>query len=432
MLSAIRKTNQSSGCRAVVRRTIHSDNPLLLLTRNEYSNLKLTKSILPRSFLSRQSVSISTQIDNSFMAPRKRLHSEVGASNLIFENSKEYTLSSQFPLKNNINQQVNNLHLYTESLETSTMLEELHENEFLSNFDNTNETKISWEKSKNDYVFKTLNSSGKSCEIPMMDILRSTVKYNSFLIQNSRSSNDRKYSNYGLNNKQQMSYFSTTSNTDLKSKQENDNNNNNMKKSSFSSSSSKSGPNTKLGTTQIPTPASSLPNRSNPLETLKQTTPKNIVRKGMDLTISLFRTIITFLLHLPSNTYYYISHPKERQEALDKIRKTVKDEVHHYWVGTKLLWADIQTAQSLLTKTLHGSSLTRRERRQLLRTVSDLFRLIPFSMFIIIPFMEFALPFALKIFPNLLPSTYQDSLKAEEDMKRELKTRIAMAQFFQE
>ena len=46
--------------------------------------------------------------------------------------------------------------------------------------------------------------------------------------------------------------------------------------------------------------------------------------------------------------------------------------------------------------------------------------------------MEFALPFALKVFPNMLPSTFQDSLKSEENMKRELKSRIAMAEFFQE
>jgi len=53
-------------------------------------------------------------------------------------------------------------------------------------------------------------------------------------------------------------------------------------------------------------------------------------------------------------------------------------------------------------------------------------------MFVIIPFMELALPFALKMFPNMLPSTFQDTLKAEESMKRELKSRIAMTGFFQE
>jgi LETM1 and EF-hand domain-containing protein 1, mitochondrial len=86
----------------------------------------------------------------------------------------------------------------------------------------------------------------------------------------------------------------------------------------------------------------------------------------------------------------------------------------------------------LVGRTLSGTSLTRRERKQLLRTVTDLFRLVPFSMFVLIPFMEFTLPFVLRIFPNLLPSTFQDSLKAEEGMKRELQTRIAMTQFFQE
>lgn len=94
--------------------------------------------------------------------------------------------------------------------------------------------------------------------------------------------------------------------------------------------------------------------------------------------------------------------------------------------------ADVKTAWSMLKRTLQGSALSRRERKQLLRTVSDLFRLVPFSMFVLIPFMEFALPIALRLFPNMLPSTFQDSLKAEESMKRELKSRIAMAAFFQE
>jgi LETM1 and EF-hand domain-containing protein 1 len=44
--------------------------------------------------------------------------------------------------------------------------------------------------------------------------------------------------------------------------------------------------------------------------------------------------------------------------------------------------------------------------RQLVRTVSDLFRLVPFSVFIIVPFMELLLPLALKLFPGMLPSTF--------------------------
>lgn len=94
--------------------------------------------------------------------------------------------------------------------------------------------------------------------------------------------------------------------------------------------------------------------------------------------------------------------------------------------------ADIRTARLLVARTLKGSSLSRRERKQLQRTVTDIFRLVPFSVFVIVPFMEFTLPFFLRIFPNMLPSTYQDSLKEEENMKRELQSRLAMAEFFQE
>lgn len=127
-----------------------------------------------------------------------------------------------------------------------------------------------------------------------------------------------------------------------------------------------------------------------------------------------------------------MQHPAEFKARYQHLKQVAKDEMNHYWVGTKLLVADVRTARDLTRKTLHGNALTRRERNQLLRTVADLFRLIPFSMFLIIPLAEFALPFVLKVFPNLLPSTFQDSLKAEENMKRELQSRLAMAQFFQE
>jgi len=138
------------------------------------------------------------------------------------------------------------------------------------------------------------------------------------------------------------------------------------------------------------------------------------------------------LVKAPGVIFYYLTDPKALREKLKGWKEFAKKEANHYWMGTKLLAADVRTARRLLSRTLNGSPLTRRERKQLLRTTADLFRLVPMSMFVIIPFMEFALPFALKIFPNMLPSTFQDSLKAEENMKRELQSRIAMAGFFQE
>lgn len=53
-----------------------------------------------------------------------------------------------------------------------------------------------------------------------------------------------------------------------------------------------------------------------------------------------------------------------------------------------------------------------------------MFRLIPFSVFIIVPFMEFLLPVAIKLFPGLLPSTFQTATEKEDKLKQALKVKI--------
>lgn len=50
-----------------------------------------------------------------------------------------------------------------------------------------------------------------------------------------------------------------------------------------------------------------------------------------------------------------------------------------------------------------------------------MFRLIPFSVFIIVPFMEFLLPVAIKLFPGMLPSTFQTAIEKEDKLKQALK-----------
>lgn len=87
--------------------------------------------------------------------------------------------------------------------------------------------------------------------------------------------------------------------------------------------------------------------------------------------------------------------------------KMIKEVADHYWLGSKLLWSDIKVAKDILSRVFEGHSMTRRERIQLIRTSTDIFRLVPFSVFVIVPFMELLLPFALKLFPNMLPSTFQ-------------------------
>ncbi|KAJ5692594.1 LETM1 domain-containing protein mdm28 [Penicillium macrosclerotiorum] len=105
---------------------------------------------------------------------------------------------------------------------------------------------------------------------------------------------------------------------------------------------------------------------------------------------------------------------EEKKEAKKlTIGQKIKKEVQHYWDGTKLLGTEVKISSRLAFKMAAGYELSRREHRQLQRTVKDLGRLVPFSMFIIVPFAELLLPIALKMFPNLLPSTYEGQ-KARE------------------
>jgi len=110
----------------------------------------------------------------------------------------------------------------------------------------------------------------------------------------------------------------------------------------------------------------------------------------------------------------------------------IKDEAHHYWIGSKLLWSEMKITAQILKRTTHGHELTRRERIQLQRTTKDMLRLVPFAIFVIVPFMELLLPVALKLFPNMLPSTFEDRSKKEESLKKQLEMRLELRQFMKE
>ena len=109
----------------------------------------------------------------------------------------------------------------------------------------------------------------------------------------------------------------------------------------------------------------------------------------------------------------------------------VKKEVKHYYNGFRLFSLETMISVRLLRKIANGDALTRRERKQLLRTVADIFRLVPFLIFIIIPFMEFLLPFALKLFPGMLPSTFEEKASKDMKAKQRFKLKLEMAKFLQ-
>ncbi|KAM8974829.1 LETM1 domain-containing protein LETM2, mitochondrial isoform 2-T2 [Pelodytes ibericus] len=147
------------------------------------------------------------------------------------------------------------------------------------------------------------------------------------------------------------------------------------------------------------------------------------------------RVYHTSILHLQNKLSPEPPSP-EPENAPQVIRKSlsqkVMDELKHFYHGFRLLWIDTTVAARMVWRLLHGQVLSRRERRRLMRTCADLFRLVPFMVFVIVPFMEFLLPVFLKLFPEMLPSTFETESKKEEKIKKKLGAKLEMAKFLQE
>lgn len=67
-------------------------------------------------------------------------------------------------------------------------------------------------------------------------------------------------------------------------------------------------------------------------------------------------------------------------------------------------------------RTLHNTHHTHNTHAVLLTCLRwlsavDLFRLVPFLAIVVIPFAELLLPVLLAVFPNMLPSTFEDKIK---------------------
>ncbi|XP_071435153.1 LETM1 domain-containing protein LETM2, mitochondrial [Pithys albifrons albifrons] len=125
-------------------------------------------------------------------------------------------------------------------------------------------------------------------------------------------------------------------------------------------------------------------------------------------------------------------HAVETPTGKRSLRQRAVDELKHYCNGFHLLWIDTKVAARMVWRLLHGQVLTRRERRRLLRTCADLFRLVPFLVFVIVPFMEFLLPVFLKLFPEMLPSTFETESKKEEKQRKKLNAKLELAKFLRE
>lgn len=81
--------------------------------------------------------------------------------------------------------------------------------------------------------------------------------------------------------------------------------------------------------------------------------------------------------------------------------------LRHVYHGFRLFFINSRLAWRYSRQLKKGVALTRRERVLLESSTKDLIRLVPFSFFIVVPFAELLLPVALKMFPGLIPSTFE-------------------------
>ncbi|XP_065860827.1 uncharacterized protein [Euphorbia lathyris] len=169
------------------------------------------------------------------------------------------------------------------------------------------------------------------------------------------------------------------------------------------------------------------------LSTAKAKAKAKRLHESQNVAKSILRKTWTMLLGIGPALRAVASMSKEDwAKKLAHWKHEFVSTLKHYWLGFKLLWADVRISSRMLLKLAGGKSLSRRERQQLTRTTADIFRLVPVAVFLIVPFMEFLLPVFLKLFPNMLPSTFQDKMKEQEALKRRLNARIEYAKFLQD
>ncbi|CAH8529187.1 unnamed protein product [Schistosoma rodhaini] len=123
---------------------------------------------------------------------------------------------------------------------------------------------------------------------------------------------------------------------------------------------------------------------------------------------------------------------KDEKEVKPPLLIRLKNGIVHYYHGLRLLGLEIRIASGICFRVLGGHTLTRRERKQLVRTFSDILRLLPFSVFVIVPFMELLIPVYIKLFPFMLPSTFKDKSTEANAIQQRLKAKLELTRFLQE
>lgn len=109
----------------------------------------------------------------------------------------------------------------------------------------------------------------------------------------------------------------------------------------------------RLGRTgaKIPTPKTE--SSSSISSSLSSMDPIKLMKKGMDLTFYLAKSLVSFLVRLPGNTLYYMLNGEQRRAKIAEIKAIAKKEFDHYWTGSK-----VRSSQNLRMAGKNLSQLT--------------------------------------------------------------------------
>ncbi|KYO02138.1 LETM1-like protein, putative [Plasmodium reichenowi] len=143
------------------------------------------------------------------------------------------------------------------------------------------------------------------------------------------------------------------------------------------------------------------------------------------------KCVISILKKTSNKIKIIILQPSILKVYYENIKKNIRHTIVWVKTGILLFLTNMKISKNLIIKRLKGYRLSYSEYKLLIRTMNDMFKLIPFSFFIIIPFAEFLLPIFLKIYPNLLPSTFKNDDNFN-NIKKNLYAKEQLAKFLQQ
>lgn len=120
--------------------------------------------------------------------------------------------------------------------------------------------------------------------------------------------------------------------------------------------------------------------------------------------------------------YYYL--------ATELLCSTAKNAIIHTWKSGKLFWLNAKIGYKIAKRIMKGENVSAIDRNRLRRALADIFLMLPFSIFIIIPGAEVLIPFYIQKFR--IPTTFETLSQKQQRQIKAAQARITLATFLHE